>query len=480
MTGSEFRALAHRMADWIADYWERAESLPVRSVAKPGDVMAQLPVSAPEHGEESWEAVFADLDRIILPGLTHWQHPNFYAYFPANASGPAVLGDFLASGLGVQGMLWATSPACTEVEQRMMDWMGEALGLPDRFLFRADGSGGGVIAGTASESTLIAMLAARDRSRRHGGERLVAYASDQAHSSVIKAAIIAGLAKSADDREGVRLIRTDDQHRIDTAALVETMRSDIAAGRRPFFVHATVGTTGVTAVDDVSAAADAVARTTTGTGAAGGVWLHVDAAHAGAACVCPEFRWMLRGLERADSFCFNPHKWLLTNFDCGCLWVADRGAVTESLSITPEYLKNAASDTGGVVDYRDWHIPLGRRFRALKLWFVMRHYGLQGLRAYIRSHIALAAEFESLVRADARFEVASPRTMNLVVFRLRDGDRATRCLMDRVNDSGKAYLTHTVMPRGGPLVLRLAVGGVRTQRCHVRETWELLATLADS
>jgi aromatic-L-amino-acid decarboxylase len=486
MDAPAFRAMGHRMVDLIADYWDQVERHPVLSKVAPGDVLAALPPSAPSHGEFDparpeafWDALSRDIDRVIMPGLTHWQHPGFFAFFSANISGPSVLADMLCAGLGVQGMLWATSPACTELEQRMLDWLGEAIGLPERFLFRSGKPGGGVIAGTASESTLVSMLAARARARTlgHQGE-LVAYASDQAHSSVIKAAMIAGIASSPADVAHVRRIAVDEGCRLRVDELERAMRADLAASRTPFFVAATVGTTGVTAVDPVKDIGLAAARLPARP------WVHVDAAHSGAACVCPEMRWMLEGVDLVDSFCFNPHKWLLVNFDCGCLWVADRRPLLDALSITPEYLRNAASDSGSVVDYRDWQVPLGRRFRSLKLWFVMRAYGLDGLRAYVREHLRLAEIFESLVRSDDRFEVVAPRTVNLVCLRLRrGGDAANRALMDAVNATGRAYLTHTTLPAGhrdapGALVLRVAVSGTLTRERHVLELWDLLRTHA--
>jgi len=490
------------MADFIADYWERIESFPVLSQRKPGDILAAIPLHAPQRGlgdaPESWDAIFADIEKTILPGITHWQHPNFYAYFSANISGPAVLAEMLSAGLGVQGMLWATSPACTELEQRMMDWLGDAIGLPPKFLFSSrrrggsagsggsgggGGGGGGVIEGTASESTLAAMLAARDRVRRGGAKgQYVAYASNQAHSSVVKAAMIAGLANGPDDRTAVRLIDVDDGFRLRPAALANAIREDIEAGRVPFYVCATIGTTGVTAVDPIADIASVLAAAN----APYPIWLHIDAAHSGASLICAEHRWQIKGIEGADSFAFNPHKWLLTNFDCGCFWTADAAALTRALSVTPEYLRNAASDSGDVIDYRDWQIPLGRRFRALKLWFVMRHYGIDGLQAHIRRHVALAQLFEQLVNDDPRFQLAAPRTVNLVCFRLRNAsDAANKQLMDTLNATGKAYLTHTVLPRQanaphGSLVLRMAISGTLTMEHHVRETWALIQLTAAS
>ncbi len=454
------------MVDWIAEYMRRVESLPVAPRVAPGDVAAQLPAAPPEQGLDvaGWDAVFADLERIVVPGLLHWQSPNFYGFFPCDASGPAILGELLAAGLGVNAMMWSTSPAATELETRVLDWMAELLALPETFTSRAP-NGGGAIQGTASESTLVAMVAAR---YRVGGGDLVAYTSRQAHSSVTKAAIVTGLTP-----ERLRLVDTDATHAMRPDALAAAIRADRAAGRRPFYVCATVGTTSSTAVDPLAAIAEAMRET--GMTADGG-WLHVDAAHAGAACICPEFRWMLDGVAAADSVCFNPHKWLLTNFDCDCFWTRDRRALTAALSITPEYLRNQASESGAVVDYRDWQVPLGRRFRALKLWLVVRHYGAEGLRAYVREHVRLAALFETWVRADERFEVVAPRTVNLVCFRLRGDDDRTLALRDRLNASGRLFLTHTVLPVDGAerVVLRLAIGSTPTAERHVRAAWDAI------
>jgi aromatic-L-amino-acid decarboxylase len=497
LTPDEFRALGRKVVDQIADYMERVESLPVLSRAKPGQIAAALPEHPPERGlgPDGWDEVFGDLEQIILPGLTHWQSPHFFAFFPCNASGPAILGEFLSAGLNVNGMLWATSPAATELEIRTLDWLAEMIGLPESF--RSTGAGGGVIQGTASESTLVAMVAARGMALRaisspprsqtpeHGPEgraMLVAYASTQAHSSVVKAAMVAGLALGPEDRRNVRLIETDATHAMRPDLLAAAIREDRAAGRTPFFVCATVGTTSSTAVDPLRTIGDVLDE-------AGDppIWLHVDAAHAGCACVCPEMRWLLDGVERADSLCFNPHKWLLTNFDCDCFYVRDRRPLLEALSVTPEYLRNAASEAGAVVDYRDWGVPLGRRFRALKLWLVIRHYGVEGLRAYIREHLRLAALFESLIREDPRFEICAPRTVNLVCFRLTgdgpSGDARNRALLDRLNASGRLYLTHTTLrPAGGPerVVLRMAIGAATTQERHVREAWAHIRAAADS
>jgi aromatic-L-amino-acid/L-tryptophan decarboxylase len=460
MTPEEFRRHGHAAVDWVASYLERLESFPVLAATPPGAVRAALPPAAPEAGEP-FEAILADVERIILPGITHWQSPNFFAYFPANASPPAVLGDLISAGLGVQGMLWATSPACTELETHVLDWLADALALPEAFTSR--GPGGGVIQDTASSATLCALLAARERAlggtATDGGltGTLTAYASTQAHSSVEKAMGIAGLG-----RRQLRGVAVDGTFAMRPEALEAAITTDRAAGRTPCFAVATVGTTSSTAIDPVRPIAEICRRH--------GLWLHVDAALAGNAAVCPEFRHLHEGLDLADSYCVNPHKWLLTNFDLDCFYVADRAALVRALSILPEYLRNRATEAGAVIDYRDWQVPLGRRFRALKLWFVMRSYGLDGLRRHIRHHVALARDFADRVAADPRFEVVAPVPLNLVCFRLRGDDGPNERLLARLNDSGALFLTHTKLD--GRFVLRLAIGGTYTTARHVAAAWE--------
>lgn len=460
MTAEEFRRHGRAVIDWIADYYERIETLPVLSRAEPGSVRALLPLDPPAHGEP-FESLLADVDRVILPGITHWQSPGFFAYFPANASGPAVLGDLLSSGLGVQGMLWATSPACTELETHVLDWLVGMLGLPDRFL--SAGKGGGVIQDTASSAALCALLAARERAsgfriNEEGADgRLVAYASNQAHSSIEKAIGIAGLG-----RRNLRLIEVDDRFALRPEALAAALRSDRAAGLVPFFVAATIGTTASMAIDPLPA----IGRLCHDEN----LWLHVDAAMAGTAALCPELRSIHDGLEMADSYCFNPHKWMFTNFDCDAFYVADRAALIRTLSILPEYLKNQATESGAVFDYRDWQVPLGRRFRALKLWFVIRHYGVEGLRTLVRAHVGLAREFAAWVLASDDFELAAPAPLNLVTFRHRGGDAFNRRLLERLNAGGRIYLSHAVL--GGRYTLRLSIGQTRVERRHVAAAWE--------
>ncbi|HEV7653791.1 MAG TPA: pyridoxal-dependent decarboxylase [Mycobacteriales bacterium] len=463
MTPEQFRRYGREVVDWVADYWERAESLPVGARVKPGEIAASMPPAPPEAGEP-FSAFLGDLDRVVLPGITHWQHPSFFAYFPANASGPAVLADLVSSGLGVQGMLWATSPAATEVETVVMDWLAQALGLPERF------RGNGVIQDTASSSVLCAVIAALHRasggSVRTDGvrDRYAVYLSPETHSAGEKAVRIAGLGDAA-----IRVLDVDpDSLSITADSLREATAADRAAGVTPLLMLATVGTTSTTAIDPVRALGQ-VCR-------AEDVWLHVDAAYAGVAAVCPEFRWLGDGLELADSYATNPHKWLLTNFDCDAFWVADPDTLVGALSVLPEFLRNAQTESGAVIDYRDWQVPLGRRFRALKLWAVLRWYGLEGLREHIRTGVGLAQELAAWARADSRFEVVAPHPLSLVCLRLVAGDEATEALLRAVNESGQAYLSHTKVH--GRYVLRVAIGATRTERRHVEALWALLQRLA--
>lgn len=460
MTPEEFRRHGYAVVDWIADYHRRVESFPVLSRAQPGQIRASLPQHAPSTGEP-FEAILGDLEKLILPGITHWQSPNFFAFFPCNASGPGILGDLLSSGLGVQGMLWATSPACTELETHVLDWLVEMLDLPRKFL--STSTGGGVIQDTASSSSLCALLAARERatnfaSNQRGCDgKLVAYTSSQAHSSIEKAVQIAGLG-----RANLRLIDVDESFAMRPEAFAQQVESDRRAGLVPCFVCATVGTTSSNAIDPV-VEIGRICREQK-------LWLHVDAAMSGTAALCPELRRIHQGLESADSYCFNPHKWMFTNFDCDCFYVADRTALIQALSVLPEYLRNQASESGAVIDYRDWQIPLGRRFRSLKLWFVIRHYGVEGLQHHIRRHVALAQQFAGWVGNDERFELAAPAPLNLICFRHKGGDDANQTLLERLNRSGDLYLTHTRL--NDRLTLRFCVGQTNTEARHVEGAWK--------
>ena len=460
MTPEQFRNYGYAVVDWIADYYSTIESLPVLSQVSPGDIRRSLPAEAPPQAEE-FSAILCDIDKVIMPGVTHWQSPNFFAYFPANASGASILGDLLSSALGVQGMLWATSPACTELESHVLDWLVPMLGLPKKFL--SSDRGGGVIQDTASSSSLCAMLAARERATNYAGNRrgcqpgLVAYTSSQAHSSIEKAAMVCGIG-----RDNLRLIDVDERFAMRPEALAAQIERDQKDGLTPFFVSATVGTTSSNALDPLPALAAICAKHN--------LWFHVDAAMSGTAALCPEFRYIQNGIDSADSYTFNPHKWMFTNFDCNCFYVADRKSLIDTLSILPEYLRNQATESGAVIDYRDWHIPLGRRFRALKLWFVIRYYGIEGLQFHVRRHVELAQQFLAWVQQDERFEVAAPAPLNLVCFRHRGGDTSNEELMERLNRSGDLYLTHTRLD--GKFTLRFCVGQTSTEARHVVRAWQ--------
>jgi aromatic-L-amino-acid decarboxylase len=360
-------------------------------------------------------------------------------------------------------MLWATSPACTELETHVLDWLVHMLDLPRKFL--SSSSGGGVIQDTASSASLCALLAARERATDYASNRdgcigrLVAYTSSQAHSSLEKSAQIAGIG-----RDNLRLIEVDDAFAMRPEVLAQRIERDRAAGLVPFFVCASVGTTSSNAIDPVPEIARICRENN--------LWLHVDAAMSGTAALCPEFRHTHAGVEFADSYCFNPHKWMFTNFDCDCFYVADRKALIRTLSVLPEYLRNKATETGAVIDYRDWQIPLGRRFRALKLWFVIRHYGVEGLQHHVREHVALAQQLAAWIRSDKRFEIAAPVPLNLVCFRLKGGDEVNQTLMDRLNRSGELYLTHTRL--NDRLTLRVCVGQANTTQRHVERAWKLI------
>lgn len=465
MTTEEFRRHGHAVIDWIARYLEEVEQYPVLSPVKPGEVRAKLPGSPPMQGEP-FAAIMQDFAEIVLPGVTHWQSPNFFAYFPTGVSYPSILGELLSAGLGIQGMLWTTSPACTELETHVLDWLADMLALPARF--KSTSTGGGVIQDTASNATLCALLAARERAsdfatNRTGiGRRFIAYGSTQTHSSLDKAMMIAGMGT-----ENLRKVEVDDAFAMMPEALEKAILMDKAAGHMPCFVCGTVGTTSSNAFDPLRPIGEITRKH--------GLWFHVDAAMSGTAALCPEYRWMHEGLELADSYCFNPHKWMFVNFDCDAFYVADRAALIRTLSILPEYLRNQATEAGAVFDYRDWHVQLGRRFRALKLWFVIRSFGVAGLQERIREHVRLTQQFASWVKADPRFEIAAPHPLNLVCFRHRGGDEVNQRLMDRLNTSGKLFLSHTKLH--GKLTLRMSIGAPQTEERHVRQAWELMQAM---
>ena len=465
MDTESFRKYGHEFVDWVADYLRDIEKHPVLSRVKPGEIKSKIPLSPPEESE-NMDEIFADFKRVILPGITHWQHPSFFAYFPANSSGPSVLAELLTAGLGAQCMVWQTSPAGTELEEIVMGWLRQMIGLPECFT--------GVIQDTASTSTLCALLSAREKatassinargfSEKKDG-RLVVYASKEVHSSIEKGAKIAGLG-----RENVRLIPVGEDFAMIPEALEEAIEKDIAARRRPCCAIATLGTTSSTAMDPLEPIGQICSRH--------GVWLHVDAAMAGTAAILPEMRHILQGVKLADSFVFNPHKWMFTNFDCSAYFCQDPSHLISTFEITPEYLKTDADRQ--VKNFRDWGIPLGRRFRALKLWFVIRHFGVKGLQEKIRLHLDLAREFAGWVHGDSRFELVAPVSLNLVCFRFNprgrllaesELERINRELIEDLNRSGRLFLTHTKL--NGKFTLRLCIGQTHTERRHVVHAWE--------
>ncbi|MEA2024457.1 MAG: pyridoxal-dependent decarboxylase [Actinomycetota bacterium] len=458
MSTDDFRRYGYEVIDWIADYLDSVDDRPIISEVKPGQIRAMLPDAAPEQ-PEPFDAVLRDLDEIVMPGITHWQSPGWFAYFPANTSPPSILGELVAAGLGVQGMLWSTSPAATEVEEVVADWLVDLLGLPESW--KTTGPGGGVIQMSASDSTHTALVVARDRSSGDPG-KMVVYASEQAHSSIEKGSRVAGYGH-------VRLVPVDGRYAMQADALQGAIEEDIAAGLNPVAVVSAVGTTGTTAVDPVRAIGE-IARSHD-------LWHHVDAAYAGTAMTCPEFRHHQEGLELADSYTFNPHKWMFTNFDCSLFYVADRRPLIEALSILPPYLRDEASESGEVIDYRDWHVPLGRRFRALKLWFVLRSYGAEGIRHHVREHVALAASLAERVENHPTLEMIAPTPFGLVSFRHIDGDEATDALADAINGSGWAYVTPSTID--GRRFVRVSIGQTNTTKEHVDRLWGLIERVAE-
>jgi aromatic-L-amino-acid decarboxylase len=452
----------------MADYLVNVGQYPVRAQVRPGEIAARLPDAPPADGEPL-EQIFADFERDVLPGMTHWQHPSFFAYFPANASPPSVLAEMLTATLGAQCMLWQTSPAATEMETRVLDWLRQMMGLPEGFV--------GVIQDTASAATLCAILVARERATSwrtnddglNDAPPLVFYTSEEAHSSVEKAVKIAGLG-----RQALRLIATGADFAMRPEQLEVAIREDRANGRRPAAVVATLGTTGVGAVDPLGPIG-AICREH-------GLYLHVDAAWAGSALLLDEQRWMSEGVAAADSLVINPHKWLLTNFDCSAHFVRDPDALVRTFSILPDYLKSR--ETGAVIDYRDWGVPLGRRFRALKLWFVLRSYGVARLQAMLRDHIAWTGELAEWIRAEPDFELTSPPSLALLTFRYRPReitdeaalDRLNERLLHALNDGGRLYLTQTRVR--GRYVVRFAIGQLYTTREHVERAWQVIIATA--
>jgi len=459
MTPEEFRENGYAVVDWITAYLEGVDELPVLPTVQPGDIASMVPARAPEVPED-FGKLLADLDRVVMPGIAHWQSPSWFAYFPANTSPPSVLAEFVAAGLGVQGMLWSTSPAATEVESRVLDWLVDMLGLPESW--KSDGPGGGVIQMSASDATHAVLVVARHRRRSDArAEDMVVYVSDQAHSSIEKGCTVAGIGYC-------RKIGTDSGFAMDVGRLQDAIAEDVAAGLTPIAVVSAVGTTATTAVDPIRSIGHIAKQN--------GLWHHVDAAYAGTAMVCPEFRHLHDGVEIVDSYTFNPHKWMMVNFDCNVLWVADRAPLIDTMSILPPYLRNDASDEGGVIDYRDWHVPLGRRFRALKLWWVIRSYGVEGIQDLVRHHVSLASAFAEWVEGDDRFELFAPHPFGLVCFSHVGGNEATRRLASDLNGSGKVAVTPSMID--GTWFIRVSIGQTYTEQRHVVGLWELIDQFA--
>ena len=470
MNPEEFRKIGHELIDWIADYRARLEDLPVRSRVEPGSVRAQLP-AVPPTSPESFEGIFEDLEQIILPGLSHWQHPNFFGYFPSNGELSSVLGDYLSTGLGVLGLSWISSPALTELEEVVTDWMRQMLGLSDAW--------SGVIQDTASSCTLVALLCARERSSNYslargglqGEERpLIVYVSSHSHSSVEKAALLAGFG-----RANLHWIAVDENYAMKPDALKEAVLADLQSGLVPCAVIATTGTTGTTALDPVEGIAN-VARQHN-------LWLHVDAALAGSAMILPECRWMWEGIEFADSLVLNPHKWLGVAFDCSLYYVRDHEHLVRVMSTNPSYLQSAVDSK--VKNLRDWGIPLGRRFRALKLWCLIREQGVDGLQARLRRDLANAQWFAGQVRATPGWCVLAPVPLQTICLRHEpptlEGealDKHTLDWVERVNNSGGAYLTPSILD--GRWMVRVSIGSLGTERPHVEALWMLMRSEAES
>jgi aromatic-L-amino-acid decarboxylase len=453
LSPEEFRKFAHEAVDWMADYLAQVHSYPVLPRMKPGELIDALPPSGPEQGEPM-AAILEDFRRIIVPAATHWNHPGFMAYFATSASGPGILGEMLAAALNMNGMLWKTSPAVVELEQVALDWLRQWIGLPDPLF--------GIIFDTASTSTMHAIAAAREKIspevRTEGaGTGLVLYTSEQSHSSIEKGAISIGIGQ-----KNVRKIPVDTDYRMLPGALAAAIEQDLAAGLRPFCVVATVGTTSTTSIDPVEEIAAIAERHN--------LWLHVDAAYAGAAAIAPEFQPILRGCERADSLVTNPHKWLFTPVDISVLYTRRPEILRRAFSLVPEYLRTA--DDPRAVNYMDYGVPLGRRFRALKLWFVLRYYGREGLAEMIRKQIGWAQELAHQIDAHADFERTAPTPFSTVCFRLKGTDEENRQLLERVNASGEVFLSHTVLR--GKYSLRLAIGNMQTTRQHAQRAWELV------
>jgi aromatic-L-amino-acid decarboxylase len=469
MNPEEFRKIGHQLIDWIADYRANIADLPVRSLVEPGAVRAQLPATPPIQ-PESFDAIFSDLEQIILPGLSHWQHPSFFGYFPSNGELSSVLGDYLSTGLGVLGLSWQSSPALTELEEVVTDWLRQMIGLSE--------SWSGVIQDTASTNTFVALLCARERASNYSlargglqGEEhpLIVYVSSHSHSSVEKAALLAGFG-----RANLHVIPTDENYAMKPEALDEAIRADLEQGLLPCAVVATTGTTTTTALDPIKAIAEIANQYD--------IWLHVDAALAGSAMILPEYRWMWDGIESADSLVLNPHKWLGAAFDCSLYYVRDPEHLVRVMSTNPSYLQSAVDHK--VKNLRDWGLPLGRRFRALKLWCLIREQGIEGLQSRLRRDLENAQWFAEQVQGTPNWRVLAPIPLQTVCVRHEppglEGealDKHTLAWAQRVNDSGGAYLTPAILD--GRWMVRVSIGALTTEREHIQALWTLMQREAE-
>jgi len=466
----KFRKYAHQFVDWMADYMDNVEQYPVKSQVAPREIYHQIESRIPDEGERI-EDIFEDFRKIIIPGITHWQSPNFFAYFQANTSSPSILAEMLMATLGVQGMKWDTSPASTELEERMMEWLRDAMALPKGWT--------GVIQDTASTATLASIITAREQKSDYqvntkgfeGFTNFRVYCSEQTHSSIEKGVKIAGFGK-----DNLVKVPTDDTLAMDTDLLLEYINMDIAKGYHPLCVVAAIGTTGTMAMDPLKRITKITKKHN--------IWLHVDAAYAGSALLLPEYQHLINGLENADSFVFNPHKWLFTNFDCSAYFVKDKDALVNTFAILPEYLKTKTD--GLVANHCDWGIPLGRRFRSLKLWFVLRHYGLKGLQEKLRFHIELAEWLKDEIVKSPDFEMAVPRSMNLLCFYYKPShlknisiekqNMLNEKLLNNLNSSGEIYLTHTKI--NDVFILRISIGQTNVRHTHISKAWRFIQEMA--
>jgi aromatic-L-amino-acid/L-tryptophan decarboxylase len=455
----DFRSAGHQTVDWIAEYLSNVAEMPVLAQTKPGDLLDALPKSAPEKGEP-FDVILRDFDRLVMPAVTQWNHPRFFAYFACTGSTPAILGEMLAAALNTNGLHWKTSPAVAELEQRALDWLRQWIGLTDEWF--------GIVYDTASTSSMHAVVCAReliDSEARTAGSRndLILYTSDQSHMSIEKGAIAVGVGQ-----KNIRKVPSDAEFRMRPDALAKMVEEDKRAGKRPFCVVATVGTTSSTSIDPVAQIADVVEKH--------GLWLHVDCAYAGAAAILPEQRHIMAGVERAHSLVFNAHKWLLTPIDLSAFYTRRPDILRRAFSLTPDYLKT--QDDPRAHNLMDYGVPLGHRFRALKLWFVMRYFGRERIEAMLRSHIQWAKDFAALVDAHPKFERAAPVPLSVVCFRYKGSDDENKAMMERVNASGRVFIASTVL--NGKLTLRLAIGNLETGWSDVQEAWELLQNAAEN